>query len=1021
MASAVGVTYELEFVIKDKNAKQWIQSMQKEAERLAKALDKVTLNNFNKQIQHMQKHLQSQGNQLKSQLKMAQDMMKSLGTGKNVKSGLDNVKKQAQETKKKMDELNKVKENVGKAVKDPLKNVAKGADNAMKRVKGLLNKVRDGALYKAGSFITQAGMEALQEYGQTDYELRGASAKTGGYGTDLKEYRKLTKQVGGATKFNNLDVAQAINAGATLGIKKDEMKEIIPSAANLAQAFNSDITPALEMVKMHMNSYQLSAKEAQKVTDMIAVTSKNTAADLPRLAEGFKYVGASGKALGVPMETVYAMLGKMNDNGLIGSTAGTGLNQMFESMKDFKKRDKLEQLIGKVTDEKGNLQDMTSILERLKGVTDKMGNADKAGVLKTIFGVQGGRAVNTLLNGSIEDLKKLQNEIKNSSGAAEKLSKFMMQGSAGAVETLMGTMSSTFAAVFDSLEPLLVPVAGLFMGIAEAIGMVAEKAPWLLQLVSVLGALVVGELVFQKLKASIGPFITGIKEAIAKVSLFKLVLYGLLAVGLVVIFNLFKQWQDYLQENEAVSKEWEGVLLNLTYALSALGDVIMSILGALFGFSTKQQDAGDKTKFMGMTAEEVTKKLKDFQKNIFDLTIKLQEMRRWVEENKEKIRLFGTVFLVLAVGVGILWALVTAQSAFNAVAALNPYVLIAAAIIAAIIAVAVAVKYFWDTNEGFRNAIISIWNTISQCWAIVGFIFGGLVGAIIGGLLQLWTQNETFREFVIAVWNYICATFQLSWTIIGGIIMAIVNVISILVNALINAYNTNSTFRAIVTTAWNVIGALIPAVIGMIVGGPVGMFIGALVSLYTHNQTARNMINAAWNAIKEAVSTAITFIIGRINAAISAVQGLITAFQAAGRLDWNGIKAGGAQFIGGVKGVFLGETKNNRGLPKTSNVNSFFHKAVGTNNFQAQGGGGMTAIDEHGDEAIWLPNGSMVARNTTTLDMLNNLKSIKKNTRGGAKETGTVVTNNNHFVFNVNGTDETLQELKRELEKLGIV
>lgn len=108
------------------------------------------------------------------------------------------------------------------------------------------------------------------------------------------------------------------------------MKQIIPAASNLAQAFNSDITPALEMVKMYMNSYQLSAKEAQKVTDMIAVISKNTAADLPRLAEGFKYVGASGKALGVPMETVYAMLGKMNDNGLLGSTAGTGFNQMLK-------------------------------------------------------------------------------------------------------------------------------------------------------------------------------------------------------------------------------------------------------------------------------------------------------------------------------------------------------------------------------------------------------------------------------------------------------------------------------------------------------------------------------------------------------------------------------------------------------------------------------------------------------------------------------------------------------------------
>lgn len=1021
MASGVGVTYELEFVIKDKNAKQWIQSMQKEAERLAKALDKVTLNNFNKQIQHMQKHLQSQGDKLKSQLKMAQDMMKSLGTGKTVKSGLENVKKDTQSAKKKMDELNKAKEAVGKSVKDPLKNVAKGADNAMKRVKGLLNKVRDGALYKAGSFITQAGAEALQEYGQTDYELRGASAKTGGFGTDLKEYRKLAKQVGGATKFNNLDVAQAINAGATLGIKKDEMKQIIPAASNLAQAFNSDITPALEMVKMHMNSYQLSAKEAKKVTDMIAVTSKNTAADLPRLAEGFKYVGASGKALGVPLETVYAMLGKMNDNGLIGSTAGTGLNQMFESMKDFKKRGKLEGLIGKVTDEKGNLQDMTSILERLKGVTDKMGNADKAGVLKSIFGVQGGRAVNTLLNGSIEDLKKLQNEIKNSSGAAEKLSKFMMQGSAGAVETLMGTMSSTFAAVFDSLEPLLVPVAGLFMGIAEAIGMVAEKAPWLLQLVSVLGALVVGELVFQKLKASIGPFVTGIKEAIASVSLFKIVLYGLLAIGLVVIFNLFKQWQDYLQENEVVSKEWEGVLLNLTYALSALGDVIMSILGALFGFNTRQQDAADKTKFMGMTAEEVARKLKDFQKNIFDLTVKLQEMRSWIEQNKEMIRFFGTVFLGLAVGIGILWALTAAQTAFNAAAAMNPYVLIAAAIIAAIMAIVAVLIYFWNTNETFRNAIITIWNTISQYWAVVGFIFGGLVGAIIGGLIQLWTQNETFRQFVTTAWNFIASVFQLVGAIISGIVMAIVNVISILINGIINLYNTNSTFRSIVTMVWTAVGVLIPSVIGLIVGGPFGMFIAGLTALASKNQAARGIISSAWNAIKAAVSTAVTFIISRINAATSAVQGLITAFQAAGRLDWNGIKAGGAQFIGGVKGVFLGEAKNNRGLPKTSNVNSFFHKAVGTNNFQAQGGGGMTAIDEHGDEAIWLPNGSMVARNTTTLDMLNNLKSIKKNTRGSAKETGTVVTNNNKFVFNVNGTDETLQELKRELEKLGIV
>lgn len=83
--------------------------MQKEAERLVKILDKVSLNNFNKQIQHMQKHLQAQGDKLKFQMKMAQDMMKILGTGKTVKSGLDNVKKDTQAAKKKMDELKRQK------------------------------------------------------------------------------------------------------------------------------------------------------------------------------------------------------------------------------------------------------------------------------------------------------------------------------------------------------------------------------------------------------------------------------------------------------------------------------------------------------------------------------------------------------------------------------------------------------------------------------------------------------------------------------------------------------------------------------------------------------------------------------------------------------------------------------------------------------------------------------------------------------------------------------------------------
>ena len=66
---------------------------------------------------------------------------------------------------------------------------------------------------------------------------------------------------------------------------------------------------------------------------------------------------------------------------------------MFKNLANFKKRGKLEELIGSVTDSKGNLQDVVGIMERLKTVTDKMGTADKASVIQKIFGTRGSRAV----------------------------------------------------------------------------------------------------------------------------------------------------------------------------------------------------------------------------------------------------------------------------------------------------------------------------------------------------------------------------------------------------------------------------------------------------------------------------------------------------------------------------------------------------------------------------------------------------------------------------------------------------
>ena len=574
MSSEFGITYSLEFVIKDKRALEAIQNMMKNAQKLVDTLDKVSLEKASKQAQNF-----------KADIKQASDSLKN---------------------------LNKEKAKTEKKVKNPVKPVeegAKKANAAMKMLNTTIHDIARGAKYRIGSFLAQQAGQAMKDFSNIDFDIRAAAAKTGGFGKDYKELLRLGNRVGGETTYTNSDVAKAINSGATLGIKADEMKSILPSSAQLGQAFNvQDLSYVMETIKMQMNAYGLTGKDAQKVTDMIAVTAKNSAADIERLREGFSNLGSSASQLKIPLETTYAMLGKLNDNNQLGGKAGTALNEMFKNLANFKKRGKLEELIGPVTDSKGNLQDVVGIMERLKTVTDKMGTADKASVLQTIFGTRGSRAVSTMLNNNtLNQLKQLQEQIKNSGGMTKLLSDFMMNGPGGAIERFLSTLESAFQSVFSSLAPLIIPVSMALVGLLNIIILINEKVPWLAQMVTIFGALIIGKFIFGAIIVKVLAFISAINASALAMGGLKLAIMGGIVIALVIAFNLLQRWLDYLSQNEAANREWQGTL-------KALGDTFQSLIGlisefvlALFGMTQKQRDAKNGLKDTKKNGEDVVK------------------------------------------------------------------------------------------------------------------------------------------------------------------------------------------------------------------------------------------------------------------------------------------------------------------------------------------------------------------------------------------------------------------------------
>lgn len=157
-----------------------------------------------------------------------------------------------------------------------------------------------------------------------------------------------------------------------------------------------------------------------------------------------------------------------------------------------------------------------------------------------------------------------------------------------------------------------------------------------------------------------------------------------------------------------------------------------------------------------------------------------------------------------------------AQALLNGVMNANPIMLVAT-LLAGLIATIVTL---WNTNEGFRNAVINVWNAFKDTvgnaiTAVGGFIdnliswfkaLPGRIGTFLGGVIgnvQNWASNmvsmasEAGSNFVgrvvsfisglpSAVWNWLSSTLNKAWNFAGQLARAGANAASGLANNIIN-------------------------------------------------------------------------------------------------------------------------------------------------------------------------------------------------------------------------------------------
>ncbi len=171
-----------------------------------------------------------------------------------------------------------------------------------------------------GAFNTITGFE------QAMADVRAITKATD---EEFRVLGKSARDLGGSTKFTATEVAKLQKEYGKLGFATQEIINAQEATLNLAAATKTDLARAAEVVGVTIRQFGLNAKEAIRVTDVMAESFTSTALDTERFAEAMKFVGPAAKASNITLERTTAILGQLADAGITGSMAGTSLRQIM--------------------------------------------------------------------------------------------------------------------------------------------------------------------------------------------------------------------------------------------------------------------------------------------------------------------------------------------------------------------------------------------------------------------------------------------------------------------------------------------------------------------------------------------------------------------------------------------------------------------------------------------------------------------------------------------------------------------
>lgn len=188
----------------------------------------------------------------------------------------------------------------------------------------------------------------------------------------------------------------------------------------------------------------------------------------------------------------------------------------------------------------------------------------------------------------------------------------------------------------------------------------------------------------------------------------------------------------------------------------------------------------------------------------------------------------------------------------------NPYVLA----IAGIVALVLAIKNLWDTNKGFREAVIQIWQSISDFLQPVIEFISGIITSTFTQVSQWFTENQQgIQNLIQTVWGVIQGVFEVA-------MIAIQAVVSLVLGQMQAGWEIwSNVISGIVQVAW--------ALISNIFSGSLDNILAVVTFVIKQVQL---VIDTVMNVIQGIIKTVWSLITGDWQGALDGINQIVGAF-----------------------------------------------------------------------------------------------------------------------------------------------